>query len=192
MKLFDYDSHASNQAKKLSNPNVTANLSFFGLETDNFKKAEISFYLPSSVNSSEFTFVDAIDSFESKHNLSQVTIDQTKEFYFIEENNEWNFYFKSSSENEIKKQFKIIKGDEKDWLLDPNQNTLCTFGSFNSVNLKIKKSQSSDVNEDTYVYIKCVITRQDNKFGNAWGRILLRKESASDSPNLSLEWYVTT
>lgn len=193
MKLFDYDSHVSTEAKKLSNPNITANLKISGFPGDTFKKAEISVYLQSELNSTEFTFIDAVDSFESIDNLTLVTNDITKEIYFIQENDEWCFYFKSSPQNEIKKQFKIKNGDEKIWTLTLNQNSnLEISGSFTKANVKIKKVSSSDITDDLYVYIKCILTRADNKTGVVWGRILLKKELPSDTPNLSLSYYVTS
>lgn len=192
MKLFDYDSHASAEAKKLSNPNITANLKISGFPGDTFKKAEISVYLQSELNSTEFIFTDAVDSFESIDNLTLVTNDITKEIYFIQENDEWCFYFKSSPQNEIKKQFKIKNGDEKIWTLTSNQNSnLEISGSFTEANVKIKKVSSSDITDDLYVYIKCILTRADNKTGVVWGRILVKKEVPGDIPNLSLSYYVT-
>lgn len=190
MKLFDYDSHASLKTKKLLDVNTTAN---FKVSGDNFKKAEISIYLHSELNSTEFTFTDAIDSFESVDNLTLITNDVSKEIYFIQENNEWYFYFKSSPQNVIKKQFKIKNGDEKIWTLAPNQNSnLEILGSFTEANIKINKLSSSDIVDDLYVYIKCILTRNDNKTGVVWGRILLKKELSNDTPNLSLSYYVTS
>lgn len=192
MKLFDYDSHALVEAKKLSNPNISANLKFLGLPNDNFKKAEISFYIPTDLNSNEFTFIDALDLFESKQNLTLFTTDQSNEIYFVKENNEWCFYFKSSSQGQIKKQFKVQNGDEKSWELVQNQNSnLKIAGSFSNANIKIKKLPSSDISDDTYIYVKCILTRDDDKSGVAWGRILLKKELPSDTPNLTLNYHFT-
>jgi hypothetical protein len=192
MKLFDYDSHASAEAKKLSNPNRTANLKILGLPDNRFIKAEISIYLHSDLNSSEFTFTDVIDSFESNDNLYLVTNDESKEIYFVQENDEWCFYFRSSPQNEIKKQFKLKNGDEKIWILSSDQNSSLEInGSFLDANIKIKKVSSCDINDDLYIYIKCTLTREDNKSGTVWGRILLKKELPDDAPNLSLNYYVT-
>jgi len=190
MKLFDYDSHASFKTKKLSDINTTAN---FKVSGDNFKKAEISIYLHSELNSAEFIFTDAIDSFKSIDNLILITSDVSKEIYFIQENNEWCFYFKSLPQNEIKKQFKIKNGDEKIWILSSDQNSSLEInGSFTEANIKINKLSSSDIVDDLYVYIKCILTRNDNKTGVVWGRILLKKEVPDDAPNLSLSYYVTS
>lgn len=180
MKLFDYDAHAHQNAKRLSNPNVTANLKINSVENVVFKKAKFEFYFPNE-NGDLYNFIDSVDSFESSQNLSLFTNDSSNSFYYVEDQL-LNFYFDST------KQFVVSNKDRIQQEII--ENCLVFTGEFNEINLNIKKSPTSNIQDDVYIYVKCSMTRIDNKQAFLWARILLKSQQSENNPNITITYFV--
>lgn len=181
MKLFDYDTHVSPTAKRLSNPNVTANLKINSIENVIFKSAKFEFYFPND-NGDLYNFIDSADSFESSQNLSLFTNNQLNSFYYVEDQNLFDFYFDSV------KQFTVYKVGNLQHQI--TENSLIFSGEFNEINLNIKKSPTSNIEDDVYIYVKCSMTRTDNKQASLWARILLKSQQSENNPNITITYFV--
>lgn len=169
MKLFDYDSHAPQSAKRLSNSNVNAKLKIKGSVADQFKRASIKFYIGDESGTVEKSFIDSIDSSLLTHKLNpncQPTLINEKCIGFLE-----TFSVSLNESNWISQNNEIILND-----------------NFNEIEVTIKKMR--DVIEDVYVFIESALTRSDDVEATIWSRIIIRPEVYDIGPGIYLSYNV--
>ena len=167
MKLFDYDSHAPQSAKRLSNPNINAKLKIKGSPSDQFIKAKLKFYFIDAQLGEEKSFIDSVDLSTSNTKLKLIDgVLSEKTINFIE-------------------IFKVIFVEDN-WESNGNEFILNT--NFNELEINLKKLR--DTFEDIYVFIESTLTRSDNVESTIWSKIIIRPESYDIGPGIFLSYNV--
>lgn len=167
MKLFDYDSHASQSAKRLSNPNISAKLKIKGSDGVLFKKAKLNFYLIDEINGVEKIFNDAVDSFQSiqKLKILNATINENIANFF-------NLFSVTFNEN--------------NWISE--NNDLILNYQFSEIEIIVKKC--SDVFENQHLFIESTLTNLNNVESTIWSKIIIRPESYEIGPGIFLSYNI--